>query len=79
MRGSSEPRIAIQAAAGAMPKRQAEHQVRPAGESLGVGVKQEHREDHGREQEGLAVELRRGQDKGQRHNDGKAGDEASAK
>ena len=28
MRGSSEPRMAIHAAAGAMPRREAQHQVR---------------------------------------------------
>ena len=63
---------------GCNSQRQAEHQVRPAGEPLGVGVKQEHREDHRRKQECLPVQLRRSQNKDQRHEHSKAGDEAAA-
>ena len=63
MRGSSEPRTAIQAAAGAMPKRKSQNQMGPARKALGVGVEQNNGERHRGKLERETVQLRRREDK----------------
>ena len=72
MRGSSDPRTAIHAAAGAMPKREAEKQMRPAREPLGIGIKQHNRQRHRRKPKRKPVQLRSRQHKNSAgdHNEG---------
>ena len=47
MRGSSEPRMAIQAAAGAIPRAKSQHQVRERREALGEGIEEDDAERDG--------------------------------
>ncbi len=75
MRGSREPRTAIQAAAGRYAESEAEHEVRPAGEALGVGVKEQDSEGDRGEPEGKAIQLGGGENKDGAGDDDESGDE----
>ena len=61
MRGSSEPRTAIHAAAGAMPRLKPQHQVRERGEPLGEGIEEDHGQRHRRQAQAQAVQLAGGE------------------
>ena len=78
MRGSSEPRMAIQAAAGRDPQRKSQHHVRERREALGERIKHQDRQRHGRQLQAQRIQFARGEDEHQRPDGDESPGEARA-